>query len=211
MRIVKPENIEQRSFEIIRSEVDKEKFSKIPEEMQDVIVRVIHSTADFDFIDTIRFSEDFFSKATNSLKSGAFILTDIKMVKYGISRAYTDKFNIEVDSFIDNENVVNYAKSNKISRSMAAMRLFGKKADNGLIVIGNAPTALFETISLIEKGAISPAAVIGVPVGFVGAAESKDELIEFNKVPYITTIGRKGGTPVAVSIVNALLRKIWSK
>lgn len=208
MRILQPENIEQRSFDIIKSELDREKFSKIPEEMQDIIVRVIHSTADFDFLNIIRFSEDFFLRAITALRNKAFILTDIKMVKYGISRFYTDKFNIKVDSFIDNEEVIKFAKTNKISRSMAAMRLFGKMADNGLIVIGNAPTALFEVVSLIEKGEISPAAIIGVPVGFVGAAESKDELIKFNKIPYITSTGRKGGTPVAVAIVNALLRKI---
>jgi precorrin-8X/cobalt-precorrin-8 methylmutase len=208
MTILDPMRIESRSFEIIREEADKNKFRNIPENMKDVVVRVIHSTADFDFLDTIKFSEDFHERAVNALKKECFILTDIKMVKYGISQVYCQKYNIITESFIDSDDVVAYAKERGISRSMSALRLHGKKADNGLIVIGNAPTALFETMSLIKKGSISPAAVIGVPVGFVGAAESKEALYNFNKVPFITALGRKGGTPVAVSIVNALLRQL---
>jgi precorrin-8X/cobalt-precorrin-8 methylmutase len=208
MIILQPEKIEERSFEIIKEEVDKEKFSQVPDDLKDVIVRVIHATADFDFLDNIKFSDDFYLAAINALKNGCFILTDIKMVKYGISKFYAKKFNIEVDSFIDSPDVIDFARANNISRSMAALRLHGKKANNGLIVIGNAPTALFETMSLIDNGEISPAAVVGVPVGFVGAAESKERLFNFNKVPFITALGRKGGTPVAVAIVNALLRKL---
>ncbi len=208
MRIVEPNSIEEKSFEIIREEADKEKFSQITDNMKNVVVRVIHSTADFEFLDTLKYSDDFHEKTCNALKAGCFILTDIKMVKYGISRLYCNKFGIKVDSFIDDNEVVKYAKANGISRSMSAMRIHGGKADNGIIVIGNAPTALFETMSLIDKGEISPAAVVGVPVGFVGAAESKEELFHFNKVPFITALGRKGGTPVAVAIINALLRQI---
>ncbi len=208
MTILDPYKIESRSFEIIREEVSPDKFSEIPDEMKDVVVRVIHSTADFDFVETLKFSDDFHEKAVSALSNGCFILTDINMVKAGISKMYCDKFGIEKDSFIDSEQVKEYAKEHDISRSMSAMRLYGKKADNGLIVIGNAPTALFETMSLIEKGEISPAAVVGVPVGFVGAAESKEQLFNFNKVPFLTALGRKGGTPVAVAVVNALLRQL---
>ncbi len=198
-----PQEIERRSFEIIKSEISKEKFSQIPDEMKDVIVRIIHATADFEFLNLIKFSEDFFNIATNALKNKCNIITDIKMVKEGISK----KGNI-VENFIDDKETVALAKREGITRSMAAMRLYGHKADNGLIVIGNAPTALFEVINLFSNSKISPAAVIGVPVGFVGAKESKDALVAFGKLPYITSLGRKGGTPVAAAIVNALLKKL---
>ncbi len=208
MNIKEPVAIENRSFEIIREEADIEKFNKIPEAMKSIVVRIIHSTADFDFLDIVKFSDDFYEKAVKALKNGCNILTDIKMVKYGISPKFIGKFGNKVDTFIDSEDVINLASDEGITRSIAAMRLYGKWADNGVIVIGNAPTALFEVISLIEKGDIKPAAVVGVPVGFVGAAESKDALVEFNKVPYLTALGRKGGTPVAVATVNALLKSI---
>ena len=208
MKIKEPMAIENRSFQIIKEEADSEKFSKIPDEMKSIIVRIIHSTADFDFLDIVKFSDDFYEKSVKALKNGCNILTDIKMVKYGISPKFTRKFGNKVDTFIDSEDVIKLASNEGITRSIAAMRLYGKWADNGLIVIGNAPTALFEVISLIEKGYIKPAAVIGVPVGFVGAAESKDALMKCNSVPYLTAVGRKGGTPVAVATVNALLKSI---
>ena len=208
MKIKQPVEIENRSFEIIKSEVNKEKFDNIPDELKSVIVRIIHSTADFDFLDIVKFSDNFYHSATNALKKGCNILTDIKMVKYGISSRLTGKFGNKTETFIDTEDVINLAKNENITRSIAAMRLHGKWADNGLIVIGNAPTALFEILSLIEQGQISPAAVIGVPVGFVGASESKDALIKFGGIPYLTATGRKGGTPVAVAAVNALLKLI---
>ncbi len=208
MQIVKPMEIENKSFEIIKSEIPKEKLNKIPNEMLNVVVRVIHATADFDFVDILRYSDDFYTSAVSALENGCNIITDIKMVKYGISQNMCKEFGIKVETYIDNPEVVKLAKQEKITRSIAAMRLFAPLADNGLIVIGNAPTALFEIIDMHKKGIINPAAVVGVPVGFVGAAESKELLIDYNKLPYITSTGRKGGTPVAVAIVNALLKNI---
>ncbi len=208
MQITEPDAIEKRSFEIIKSEIGFEKLNKIPEEMVDVVVRVIHATADFDFLEILKYSDDFYNKAISALSSKCNILTDINMVKYGISQTMCKKYNINVESYIMHPEVVNLAKKDNITRSIASMRLFGKFADNGIIVIGNAPTALFEIIKLHENGKINPAVVVGVPVGFVGAAESKELLKEYNKIPYIISTGRKGGTPVAVAIVNALLKKL---
>ena len=206
IKINQPTKIENKSFEIIKKEADETKFNKISKNMQNVIVRVIHSTADFEFLDLIKFSEDFYETAVKAIKSGCNILTDIKMVKYGISRKYTEKFGNEVETYIDSKDVLTLAKKENITRAMASMRLYGQWADNGLIVIGNAPTALFEVMDLIDKNKISPKAIVGVPVGFVGAAESKDALDNFGKVPYITSWGRKGGTPVAVAIINAIMK-----
>jgi precorrin-8X/cobalt-precorrin-8 methylmutase len=208
MEIVKPMDIENKSFEIIKSEIDKNKFSKIPENMINIVVRVIHATADFDFLDILKYSDDFYNKATDAIKNGCSIVADIKMVKYGISQNMCKEFGVTVESFIDHPDVVNIAKKENITRSIAAMRLFAKNADDGIIVIGNAPTALFEIIELHKEGFINPAVVVGVPVGFVGADRSKELLADYNKIPYITSLGRKGGTPVAVAIINALLKNI---
>jgi len=206
MHNMQPLDIENRSFEIIKEEIDENYFNLLPENIKPVIIRVIHATADFDFLYNIKFTERFVENALNALKNGCTILTDVKMIEAGISKNYCEKFGVNVKCYMSSEDVINYARENKITRAKASMILHAKEADNGIIAIGNAPTALFQVIEMIKNGEISPAAIIGVPVGFVGAEESKDELTRLNNVEYITALGRKGGTPVAVAIINALFR-----
>ena len=208
MHNLQPLDIENKSFEIIKEEIDEDYFSLIIEELKPVIVRVIHATADFDFLYNIKFTENFFKKATEALKNGCTILTDVKMIEAGISKNYCEKFGIKIKCYMSSEDVIEYAKKNKITRAKAALLLHGKEADNGIIAIGNAPTALFQAIEMVKNGEIKPNVIIGVPVGFVGAEESKNELTKLNNVEYITSLGRKGGTPVAVAIINALLKII---
>ncbi len=204
---MKPEEIENKSFEIILNEIDKDYFNLIPDNMKPVVIRVIHATADFDFLYNLKFTENFYDTAINSLKKGCVILTDVEMVKTGISKFLCEKFGIDVRCYMSSNDVIEYAKNNSITRAKASMILHAKEADNGIIVIGNAPTSLFQVIELIKSSKINPSAIVGVPVGFVGAEESKNELRKLN-IPHITAVGRKGGTPVAVAIINALLNSI---
>ena len=204
MHNLKPMEIERRSFEIIEKEIDKDYFNLISDEMKPVILRVIHATADFDFLYNLKFTENFFKKAVEALKRGCTILTDVKMIEAGISK----KSNLSIRCYMSSKDVIDYAQNNGITRAQASMILHAKEADNGLIVIGNAPTALFQVIKMVRNKEINPAAIIGVPVGFVGAEESKKELSKLENIEYITALGRKGGTPVAVAIVNALLKNI---
>ncbi len=207
MHNLQPMEIENKSFEIIESEIDKDYFNLIPDELKPIIIRVIHATADFDFLYNIKFTKNFVKKSLDALKNSCTILTDVKMIEVGISKNFCEKFGVKVKCYMSSDDVIEYAKKNKITRAKAAMILHGKEADNGIIAIGNAPTALFQAIEMIKNKEISPASIIGVPVGFVGAEESKDELTKLQDIEYITSLGRKGGTPVAVAIINALLRK----
>ena len=207
MHNLQPMEIENKSFEIIESEIDKDYFNLIPDELKPIIIRVIHATADFDFLYNIKFTKNFVKKSLDALKNSCTILTDVKMIEVGISKNFCEKFGVKVKCYMSSDDVIEYAKKNKITRAKAAMILHGKEANNGIIAIGNAPTALFQTIEMVKNKEISPASIIGVPVGFVGAEESKDELTKLQDIEYITTLGRKGGTPVAVAIINALLRK----
>ncbi len=204
---MKPFEIEEKSFQIIKNEVDLEYFNLIPDDMKPVVIRVIHATADFDFLYNLKWSEDFFERSINALKNGCTILTDVEMIKAGISKNLCNKFGVKINCYMSAEDVINYAKENGITRARASILLHGEEANDGIIVVGNAPTALFTTMELIEKSKIKPTSIVGVPVGFVGAEESKNELYKKN-LTYITSLGRKGGTPVAVAIINALLRLI---
>ena len=127
------------------------------------------------------------------------------MVRTGINKRALKKFGGEVFCKVSDDEVKKFATTEKITRSMAAMRIFGKDLNNSVVAIGNAPTALFEVLRLVREEKISPAVIIGVPVGFVGAADSKSELANQNEIPFITVEGTKGGSPIAVAAVNAIL------
>lgn len=199
-RILNPEAIEAESFRIIEAELGPHAFSA--EEFA-IVQRAIHSTADFDFARTIRFHPDAIRSGVEAIRAGRSIVADVQMIQAGINKPALKKFGGDVHCFISDDDVIAKAKAEGVTRAIMSMR---KAADLGpglVYAIGNAPTALLELMRLAEVA--KPALVVGVPVGFVSAAESKDELSGAG-LPFITALGRKGGTPVAVSIVNALIR-----
>lgn len=195
-----PIGIEERSFEIIGEEMGPHSFSD--EELM-IVKRTIHTTADFEYKDLVEISKDAIKTAKELFKKGATIYTDTNMALNGINKMALAKTNSKVICYVNEEVVHKEAKEKSITRSMAAV----EKAcsDNvDIFVFGNAPTALFRLKELIKEGKANPKLIIAVPVGFVGAAESKENMDELN-IPYIRVKGRKGGSTVAAAIVNALM------
>ena len=197
---VLPMEIEKRSFEIIESELPH----PIDPALAPIIKRVIHTSADFDYADTLCFSEDVVAKAHEAIKNGACIVTDTQMAKAGINKKNLAKYGGEVYCFIADEDVAAAAKANGTTRSAACMDKAAALGKPLIFAIGNAPTALVRICELIDEGKLKPELVIGVPVGFVNVVQSK-EMIMQRPVPYIVARGRKGGSNVAACIVNALL------
>ncbi len=192
--------IEKESFRIISEELDPGGFS--PEELS-VVKRVIHSTADFEFRDILKFSPGAASAGIEAIRRGADIITDVRMVEAGITRNRLVPFGCTLRCFASDPDVARDAKAHSITRTAAAMRKAAAFFDGAIVAVGNAPTALRELIRLVREGAATPALVVGVPVGFVGAVEAKEELTQ-SGIEHITAQGRKGGSTVAVAIVNAL-------
>ena len=201
-KVNQPHEIERRSFETIRAEIGPHHFSS---DQLTVAVRVIHATADFDFRDNLKFHPQAIESGVQALRAGACILTDVQMVHSGISQHYLDKFSASKVCDIRHPAVIKAARAAGETRATLSMRRNADLLDTGIAAIGNAPTALFEIIRLVKEEGIKPALIIGVPVGFINTVESKEALLELD-LPYITSIGRKGGSSVAVSITNALLR-----
>ncbi len=202
MEKLKPMEIEKRSFAIITKELGD---TVLDPKHAPIIKRVIHTTADFDYVNTLRFSEYAVSKALDALKNGADIVTDTNMAMAGIHKKTLAKLGGRVYCFISDEDVAVRAKAEGTTRSAVSMQKASEVCGKSIIfAIGNAPTALLELNRLIKTGKIRPALVIGVPVGFVHVCESKETIIK-SGVPYITALGRKGGSNVAAAIVNALL------
>ena len=200
---VLPEDIEKRSFELIEEELKVELDSK----QKPIIKRVIHTTADFDYVDNLCFSPDVVDKAIEAIKKGAIIVTDTNMGKAGINKKALERFGNEVYCFMADEDVAINAKALGITRAVASMNKAAMLDKKIIFAIGNAPTALIRLYELISEGKIQPELIIGVPVGFVNVIESK-ELIMRSSIPYIVARGRKGGSNVAASICNALLYMI---
>jgi precorrin-8X/cobalt-precorrin-8 methylmutase len=200
----KGQSIEDKSMEIIDSEIGSHPYS--PDEWT-IVKRIIHSTADFDFAreNKVIFHKDAIQSAIEALQKGCNIIVDVNGVIGGFNKDNMKKFGNQVICSISDPQVVEEAKKLNKTRAQTSMRLTAKQMNHGIVVIGNAPTALIEVIQMIKEGITSPALVIGIPVGFVCAVESKDELHTTN-VPYITNIGRKGGSPCASAIVNALYK-----
>jgi precorrin-8X/cobalt-precorrin-8 methylmutase len=204
---LKPEDIEKRSFEIISEEAD---LSCLPPEQLPIIKRVIHATADFEFKDTLMFHPDAIRTAIDAIKAGKNILTDVEMVKTGIIKRWLEPYGGKVICNINDEDVVRLSKDTGKTRSEIAIeKALQENSNIGIIAIGNAPTALLKVIEMfnspIHPFTHSQILVVGVPVGFVKALESK-ALLAAQKFPFITNLSRKGGTPVAVAIINALLK-----
>lgn len=189
-----------QSFATIRAEADLARFST---EEARVAVRMIHACGMVEIARDLHFSEGFTAAARQALLAGKPILCDAKMVAHGISRPRLPANNAVVCT-LDSPEVAALASRLGTTRSAAALELWGERMAGALVAIGNAPTALFRLLELLDEGAPPPAAVIGVPVGFVGAAEAKDMLADDGRVPFLIVRGRKGGSAMAVAAVNAL-------
>ena len=201
---MKPADIEKRSFAIITEELGGRTF---PDGVAEVVKRVIHTSADFDYADNLCFSPDAVEKAKAALEAGATIVTDTNMALAGISKPTLAKLGGKAVCLMADEAVAREAKERGVTRATVSMEHAAKLDGPLIFAIGNAPTALIRLHELIEEGAVSPALVIGVPVGFVNVVESK-ELFLGGDTPYIIARGRKGGSNVAAAIVNALLYQI---
>ena len=202
--IVKPMEIEKRSFEIITELLGDRKLDP---ENEPVIKRVIHTTADFEYADNLVFSPGAVTKGIEALKAGCHIVTDTSMVMSGINKTILGKLGGQVHCFIADPDVAEGAKARGITRSAVSMEKAAKLDKPCIFAVGNAPTALIALHELMEAGAVKPALIIGVPVGFVNVVESK-ELILQDDVPFIVARGRKGGSNVAAAICNAMLYQI---
>lgn len=204
IEIVNPGDIEKRSFEIITEILGNRVFQPLH---GPIIKRVIHTTADFEFADTLNISENAVENGIEAIRSGCNIFTDTKMVSAGINKKTLAKFGGQVVCFMDDENVAAEARERNATRASVCIERAFSNEKNRIYAIGNAPTALIRLCELINEGVISPALVVGVPVGFVNVVESK-ELLKKTGVPYITSEGRKGGSNITAAIVNAILYMI---
>lgn len=196
------QSIEDKSMEIIEKEIGPHPYTT---DEWTIVKRVIHSTADFDFAreNKIVFHKRAIANGIDALKKGCNILVDVNGVAGLLNKENLAKFGNKVTCKISDSSVVNEAKRLDKTRAQTAMRMASKEMDGGIVAIGNSPTALQEVIEMTREGKSEPTLVIGIPVGFVCAAESKEELRSLD-LPHISNIGRKGGSPCASAIINAL-------
>jgi precorrin-8X/cobalt-precorrin-8 methylmutase len=196
----RPEEIEQLSFRMIAEELGEHPFT---DEQFPVVQRVIHASADFELGRSLLFHPDAIRAGIEAIRAGKPVVADVQMVQVGISKPRIERFGGDVRVYISDPDVAAEAKRLGTTRAIVSMRKAVRDAEGGIFAIGNAPTALLELIRLVRAGDAKPGLIVGVPVGFVSAAESKEELAKLD-VPFITNRGRKGGSPTAVAIVNAL-------
>ena len=195
-----PMGIERKSMEIISKYLKEKAFT--PEETK-IVSRIIHAAGDPDYANHIVIHPEFIASARKALLAGKGVITDVRMVETGINKKRLADFGGITLCAIDDAEVAETAKREGITRSMAAMRKLAPNIKDAIVAIGNAPTALYEVLRLAQEGN-RPAAIVGVPVGFVGAAESKEELL-LADIPFLTVRGNKGGSTIACSAINALL------
>ncbi len=200
---VLPGDIEKRSFEIIGEEL-KQRGIVLPPEQEPVTKRVIHTSADFEYAETLTFSKDAVRIARGLLKRGADIVTDTNMAKAGINKKALEKVGGQVYCFMADEDVAREAKERQVTRATVSMERAAALPGPVIFAIGNAPTALISLYELMEQGSFRPEFVIGVPVGFVNVVQAKELFLD-SDVPFIINRGRKGGSNVAAAICNALL------
>ncbi len=206
MQTRKGQSIEDQSMQIIDSEIGSHNYN---EKEWPIVRRIIHSTADFDFANknAIVFHHDSINSGIKALKQGCSIVVDVNGVGGLLNKLNLKDFGNKLVCKISDLDVADVARRENKTKSQVSMRMAKSDIDGGVVVIGNAPTALLEIIQMIKENEIRPALVIGMPVGFVSAEESKDELRTMD-VPFITNLGRKGGSPSAAAIVNALFKLI---
>ena len=205
----KGQSIEDKSMEIIENEIGSHPYSK---NEWAIVRRIIHATADFDFArqNMIIFHKDAISSGIDALKNGCNIIADVNGVIGGLNKENLTEFGNKVICNISDPKIVEQAKNLDKTRAQTSMRMASAEMDGGVVAIGNAPTALIEVIQMIKENITRPALVIGTPVGFVCAVESKKDLQTLD-IPYITNKGRKGGSPCASAIVNALFKILKEK
>lgn len=198
---IKPSEIERRSMEIIASELGEHDFT--PEQLP-VVMRCIHTGADFDYAKTLRFTDDVVALGVETIKQGCTIVTDTQMAAAGINKKILSRFGCTVKCFMSDADVAQEAKERGVTRAWVSMERAAGLEGNVIVAIGNAPTALVRVCQLQEAGDFTPKLVIGAPVGFVNVVESKELLCQTD-CPFITPMGRKGGSTIAATICNALL------
>lgn len=201
---IKPMEIEKRSMEIIAEHLGD---TEIAPENRDVLMRVIHTTADFDYVENLKFSEGAVNIGTEALKSGAHIVTDTNMAFSGINKRLVKQLGGDVHCFMADPEVAGQAKEREITRAAVAVEKACTLPHDLIFAVGNAPTALIRLDEMIKQHKVKPKLIIGVPVGFVNVVEAK-EIIMQSGVPYIVAAGNKGGSNVAAAICNALIYKI---
>jgi len=198
------QQIEHNSFAIVDKEVGPHNYT---EAQWQIVRRMIHATADFEFNGLARFHEKAVEAGLAAILNGAPIVADVEMICVGLSKPRLSHFGVSTHHFIADEDVIAQAKAENTTRAVQAMRKAHKKGllNGSIIAIGNAPTALLEVIRLIKEQGVKPALIVGMPVGFVSAAESKAELEQLDDIPWMITHGRKGGSTLVVSAIHAAL------
>jgi len=204
MQTEKGQSIEDQSMEIIEKEIGSHQYDELE---WPIVRRVIHATADFDFAkdNKIIFHKDAIKSGINALRNGCNLIVDVNGVIGGLNKQNLNEFGNNTICNISNPIIVEEAKKHNKTRAQTSMRMATSEMNGGIVVIGNAPTALLEVIQMIQEGVTTPALIIGIPVGFVSSPESKEALQALD-VPFITNKGRKGGSPCASAIVNALFK-----
>ena len=204
MQTRKGQEIEDESMQIIESEIGSHSYNEME---WPIVRRIIHSTADFDFAGENRllFHKDAISNGINALKNGCSIVADVNGVIGLMNKQNPKDFGNNLICNISDPVLMKSAKKAGKTRAQMSMRMAEKEINGGIVVVGNAPTALLEVMEMFREGLVKPALVVGIPVGFVSAVESKDELSKMD-MPFITNIGRKGGSPCASAIINALYK-----
>ena len=203
---VLPSEIEKRSFEIITEEL-KEMGKILCPETELIVKRCIHTSADFEYADSLVFTEGVVEKAKDAIRRGVPIITDTQMGKAGINKKRLAEHGSEVLCFMSDEDVAEMAKKNGTTRAVASMDKAAALGREAIFAVGNAPTALIRLYELIKEGKLKPALIIGAPVGFVNVVESKELIMEAG-VPFIVPKGRKGGSNIAATICNAMLYQL---
>nr|WP_276539972.1 precorrin-8X methylmutase [Paenibacillus polysaccharolyticus] len=197
---VQPQEIEGKSFEMITEELGEHPFT---DEQYPVVQRVIHASADFELGRSMVFHPDAIQAGIAALRAGQSVIADVQMIQAGVSKDRIRGFGGDVHVHISDPDVMEEAKRLNTTRAIISTRKATQMYDGGIYAIGNAPTALLELIRLVKEGEAKPGLIIGMPVGFVSAAESKDELRKLD-IPFITNIGRKGGSTIVVAALNAI-------
>ena len=205
IKFVEPHNIEKRSFEIIQDELGN---ILLDPEKEPIIKRVIHTSADFEYLNNLCFSKNAVKKAKQAIKQGVTIVTDTNMAYAGINKKAAAKYGVNIHCFMADEDVLIEAQERGETRATVSMERASKLQGPVIFAIGNAPTALIKLYEIIKEGEFKPELIIGVPVGFVNVVEAKELIMSLDDVEYIVAKGRKGGSNIAAAICNALLYNV---